>query len=205
MTNTFYDGERGENYTVQEQYTDTDAQGNRVTRTRSVTYTNWYPVSGEVRHFFDDVLICASKSLPAPLIANCGEWPVGTLEPFRPEYLSGFRTERYAVGLKEGFQNAKRIMENEITMLVRRDIGGDQQRVHNQKTRYSGVTFKPLLLPLWIAIYRYREKTYQILVNGVSGKVSGYRPWSTMKIARLVILILLAILLVVFLVNSSNR
>ena len=205
MTNTFYEGERGENYTVQEEYTDTDAQGNRVTRTRSVTYTNWYPVRGEVRHFFDDVLVCGSKSLPLDLIDDNGDWPLAKLEPFRPEYLSGFRTERYAVGLKEGFRNAKRVMENEITRLVRRDIGGDQQRIHNQKTQYSAVTFKPLLLPLWVAVYRYREKTYQILVNGRTGRVSGYRPWSAMKIARLVLLILLAIVLVVLLINWANR
>jgi DNA-directed RNA polymerase subunit RPC12/RpoP len=205
MTNTFYEGERGENYTVQEQYTDTDAQGNRVTRTRAVTYTNWYPVSGEVRHFFDDTLICGSKSLPEDLIDDQGGWPLDKLEPFRPEYLSGFRTERYAIGLKEGFRNAKVRMESEIRGLVRRDIGGDAQRVHNQQTRYSAVTFKPLLLPLWVAVYRYREKTFQLLVNGCTGRVSGYRPWSAMKIARLVVLILLAILLVFLMVNSMNR
>ena len=202
MTNTFYEGERGENYTVQEQYTDTDAQGNRVTRTRAVTYTNWYPVSGEVRHFFDDTLICGSKSLPEDLIEDQRGWPLTKLEPFRPEYLSGFRTERYAIGLKEGFRNAKRIMESEITRLVRLDIGGDAQRVHNQKTRYSAVTFKPLLLPMWVAVYRYRERTYQLIVNGGTGRVSGYRPWSAMKIARLAILVLLAIVLVFLLVNT---
>jgi len=205
MTNTFYTGERGENYTVQEQYTDTDAQGNRVTRTRAVTYTNWYPASGEVRQFFDDVLICASKSLPYDLLDQNGDWPVEKLEPFRPDYLSGFRTERYGVGLKEGFQNAKRAMESTIARLVRRDIGGDAQRVHSQKTRYSAITFKPLLLPLWVAVYRYHDKTYQILVNGQTARVAGYRPWSTMKIARLVVLIILAIVLIMLLINAFQK
>jgi DNA-directed RNA polymerase subunit RPC12/RpoP len=205
MTNTFYQGERGENHTVMQEYTDTDAQGNRVTRTRAVTYTNWYPVSGEVRHFFDDILVCGSKSLPEDLIDDQRGWPLQKLEPFRPEYLSGFRTERYAIGLREGFARAKARMEEDIRTLVRRDIGGDAQRVHRQRTHYSAVTFKPLLLPVWVAVYRYHEKTYQLIVNGVTGRVSGDRPWSAMKIARVVALVLLAVFLVFLVVRLTGR
>ncbi len=193
QTTTFYEGERGEDYTVTQTYTDTDANGNRVTRTRSVVHTRWYHCSGEVRHFFDDVLLCSSKSLPAPLLDHIDGWKLEKLEPFRPEYLSGFRTERYAIGLKEGYGRAKELMQPTISQLVRRDIGGDRQRVHDQRTRYSAVTYKPLLLPIWVAVYHYHKQTYQILVNGRTGKVAGDRPWSAWKIVRLIALILLGV------------
>lgn len=195
-TVTFYDGERGENYTTTESYT--DSNGN--TQTRTVTHTNWYPVQGEVRHFFDDVLVCASTSLPADLIDRAAEWHLYDLEPFVPDFLSGFRTERYSVNLRAGYKIAKELMEPKIFQLIRQDIGGDDQRVHSKRTRYSAVTFKPLLLPLWIAAYRYRDKTYQILVNGRTGRVAGYRPWSAWKIARFVALILLVVAIIIFLI-----
>ena len=62
------------------------------------------------------------------------------------------------------------------------DIGGDHQRIHDQKTKYSAITFKHTLLPVWIAVFRYHDEVYQILVNGRTGKISGRRPWSAWKI-----------------------
>lgn len=202
MTYTFYEGERGDNYTDWVTRTVRDANGNTRTETVPVTRIAWSGVSGEVQHFFDDVLVCASKSLPQDLIDNVEPWEIAKLDGFLPEYLSGFRTERYAIGLKEGFQIAKSLIEPTIDNLVRRDIGGDHQRVHEQKTKHSAITFKHLLLPVWIAVYRYHDRTFQILVNGRSGKVVGKRPWSTWKIVRLVLLIGLAIGLIALIASQ---
>jgi DNA-directed RNA polymerase subunit RPC12/RpoP len=186
MTVTFYEGERGENYTDTVYVTDNN--GRRVAQT--VIRTHWYPVQGEVRHFFDDILLCSSKSIPPDLLERINAWNLAKLEPFRAEYLSGFRTERYAVGLRDGYKQAKAEMEPAIARLVRQDIGGDGQRVHEMRSRYSAVTFKPLLLPLWIAAYRYHDRPYQILVNGRTGKVAGYRPYSSWKIGFWVVVAL---------------
>lgn len=204
MTYTRYRGERGEDYQETETYTERDSEGKEVTKTRMVTRTRWYSASGVVEHFFDDVLICGTKSVPPHLVTRLEPWDLPNLEPFRPEFLSGFKAERYAVGLAEGYAEARQVMEPEIDRLIRRDIGGDHQRVHHKRTQYLAVTFKHLLLPVWVANYRYHEKLFQILVNGRTGKVSGERPWSWMKIARLVLLILLAIALVAVAVSLAK-
>jgi DNA-directed RNA polymerase subunit RPC12/RpoP len=200
MTYTSYTGQRGVDYWEDESYTDAD--GKR--QTRQVRKTRWYPVSGEVRHFFDDVLIRASRSLPVKLMERLRPWPLKDLEPFRDEFLSGHVTERYAVSLKEGFQAARQIMEDEITGLIRRDIGGDHQQINWRRTNYLGVTFKHTLLPIWVANYRYQEKLFHVLVNGRTGRVAGERPWSWWKIARLVVLIIFAILLAAVLVIKAK-
>ena len=44
------------------------------------------------------------------------------------------------------------------------------------------MTFKHVLLPVWIAAYRYKDKPYQFLVNGQTGEVVGKAPWSFWKI-----------------------
>lgn len=187
MTYTRYTGERGINYTETEYYT--DANGNRQSRT--VTKTRWYPVSGEVPFFFDDVLIPGSKTLPMKLVKRLQPWDLKNVEPYQDHFLSGHSAERYSVSLLEGFHEAKEVMENYITTLIRQDIGGDQQRIHTRKTQYVGVTFKHTLLPTWVAHYRYREKVFQVLVNGQSGKLAGERPWSVWKIIRLIVIIIL--------------
>ncbi|MCI0703394.1 MAG: hypothetical protein L0241_20130, partial [Planctomycetia bacterium] len=94
MTYTKYRGMRGDDYQTTETYTERDASGNMVTRTRTVTRTNWYPVSGEVQHFFDDVLVCGSRSVPPHLIRGLEPWDTGELEPFQDSFLAGLKTER---------------------------------------------------------------------------------------------------------------
>ena len=204
MTFTRYRGQRGEDYTVQETYTERDSNGNNVTRTRSVTRTRWYTVSGEVEHFFDDVLICGSKSLPVKLVLGMEPWNTHELEPYQRDFLSGFRTERYVVGLSEGFGFAKQRMEPTIINNIRADIGGDHQRVDWKNTQYMGVTFKHCLLPVWVAHYRFQEKLYHILVNGRTGKVSGERPYSWAKILSLVFVVLLVLGAILFFASSKS-
>jgi DNA-directed RNA polymerase subunit RPC12/RpoP len=196
MTFSHYTGQRGDDYQETETYYE-----NNERKTRTVTKTRWYPVSGDVQHFFDDVLVCGSKSLPDGLVARLTAWDLPKLEGFRPDFLSGFKTERYAVGLKDGFDRAKEIMATEIRELCRQDIGGDHQNVEVVRTRHVGVTFKHLLLPVWVAAYRYNEQVFRILVNARSGEVVGERPWSWWKILRLIVAILLVIAVFMYFAN----
>ena len=62
------------------------------------------------------------------------------LEDYKPEYLSGFQAERYAVGLKEGFEQARGIMDTEIRLLCCQQIGGNHQRLDSVQTQYAGIT-----------------------------------------------------------------
>ncbi len=205
MTYTRYRGERGEDYQDTETYTTRDAEGKTVTKTRTVTRTRWYPASGQVEHFFDDVLVCGSKSVPPHLISYLEPWDLESLEGFRPEFLSGFKTERYAVALKEGFDEARLMMEPEIESLIRRDIGGDHQRIDWKKTKYFAITFKHLLLPVWVANYRYHDRLFQIIINGRNGKLSGERPYSWWKIIGLIAAILLAIVLILSIMGLTAK
>jgi hypothetical protein len=82
-----------------------------------------------------------------------------------------------------------------LERLCREAIGGDAQRVLAMTSRYSEVTFKHVLLPVWIGAYRYRDKVYQVLVNAQTGEVDGDRPWSLWKILLLVVAILIVVYL----------
>ncbi len=195
MTYTHYTGERGDDYWETETYTETNAQGQTETKTRQVLKTRWTAVSGQVRHFFDDVLVCASKGLPEGYRKMVTPKELKGLEEFRAEFLSGFKTERYQIGPRDGFAQARVIMDEHIRVLCCRDIGGDHQRLHSVQTRHADVTFKHILLPVWLANYRYQEKVYRVIVNGRTGEVMGDRPYSWVKIVLLVLAVLLAVLL----------
>jgi ribosomal protein S27E len=191
-----YTGERGDDYYTTETYTTTDSSGKSVTQTRRVKHTRWTPAAGHVEKFHDDVLVMASKSLPAGITDSVMRFDLKGLVPYQPEFVSGYQAEAYQVTLREGFPIAKQSIDEAVRSLVRRDIGGDQQRIHSVSTRYSDVKFKHVLLPVWISAYRYRDKAYRFLINGQTGEVSGESPKSWWKIAFLVLGILVALFLV---------
>jgi DNA-directed RNA polymerase subunit RPC12/RpoP len=188
---SFYRGERGDDYWDTETYVETE-NGRQVTKTRQVRKTRWRPVSGWVWNDFDDVLVLASRSLPPEQTARLEPWDLKDLVPYGDEYLSGFRAESYQVDLKDGFASARERMQEPIRQTVCRDIGGDHQRIHSLKTQYDNITFKHVLLPIWLSAYRYRDKVYRFLVNGRTGEVQGERPWSAAKVICLVLVILAA-------------
>lgn len=192
-TTSHYTGQRGEYYYVTESYTETDAQGNRVEKTREVRHTRWYDASGTVQRWFDDILIPATSSLPQNRLLALEPWDLPELKPYDPAFLSGYKAQRYQVGLPEGFEVAKQIAARVIESDVRSDIGGDEQRITNIQTHYSGITFKHLLMPVYVGAYRLNQKLYQVVVNGRTGEVQGDRPYSWIKITLFILTILFAL------------
>jgi DNA-directed RNA polymerase subunit RPC12/RpoP len=180
-TRTDYTGERGDDYTETRMVTMT-VNGKRVTRPQTVRRTRWSRVRGVVRNAFDDVLVCASDRLPRADAEALEPFDLSRLRAYRDEYLAGFLAESYKLDLATGFEVAKQRMAIEIRQSVCRDIGGDHQRIHSMNVQYSDITFKHILLPLWIMAYRYRGKVYRFLVNAQTGEVRGERPWSVWKI-----------------------
>jgi hypothetical protein len=202
-TSTKYIGQRGEHYYVSENYTTTE-DGKSVTKSRQVQKTRWYPASGVVTKFFDDILTVATKSLPKKYVNKLDPWDLENLVPFNKSYLSGFITEKYQIELAEGFEIAKEIADDEINDLVRRDIGGDEQRVISANTNYKDIKFKHLLLPVFVSAYKFKDKLYQFLVNGRTGEIQGQRPYSWIKITLAGISVAAIIACIVFLVNYYN-
>lgn len=202
-TDSRYQGMRGDVYYVTQRVTVMTDQGPRSVR-KQVPKVRWTRVSGRVRRAFDDVLAVGSASLPKPFADALEPWDLHALVPYAPGFLAGFRAEAYTIDLREGFADARGVMDLQIRRDIRFDIGGDQQKVSNVETQFGDVTFKHILLPLWIAAYRYRDKTYRFTVNGRNGKVHGERPYSRWKIVFAALAGALAMLLLIGALHASG-
>ncbi len=187
-----YQGERGEHYfeTVR-QVVNGREQDVKVMKTR------WFPASGRVSRAFNDVLIAASQALPGKYLDLLEPWDLSKLAPYDQRYLSGFKAEISQLAIQEGFNAAKQVMGAVINQDACQDIGGDEQRVHSVQTQYSATTYKNILLPVWLSVYRYGNKVYRFVVNARTGEVHGERPYSVIKII-LAVLIALVILVILF-------
>jgi hypothetical protein len=152
-----------------------------------------------VHNNFDDILVIASHSLPKNYTERLEPWNLSQLVPYNDKYLGGFRSESYQVDVPTGLNEAKEKMIPIIRSTVRSDIGGDEQRITTMNTTYSDITFKHILLPIWISSYRYKGKVYRFLINGQTGEVQGERPYSALKIMLAVLLVIAVIVGIILL------
>ncbi|MEM8788194.1 MAG: primosomal protein N' (replication factor Y) - superfamily II helicase [Pseudomonadota bacterium] len=180
-TTSRYRGQRGTVY-HETRTVRVNVNGKSQTKQKRIAKVRWRNVSGQVARVFDDVLVLASRSLPKKYTDALAPWDLAGLEPYQPEYLAGFRAEAYGIDLGEGFGEAHQIMDAQIRRDIKFDIGGDRQRVTSVETDMRAVTFKHVLLPIWLAAYKYRGTTYRFVVNARTGTVQGERPWSILKI-----------------------
>lgn len=173
MTFTSFSGQRGEYYYVEV------GTGDKKRRKRK---TRWYPASGRFQRFFDDILVLANTGLKRKFMLALEPWPLDKVVPFNQQMLAGHMARTYDIELDKCFQEGRERMDNAIHIEVKQRIGGDTQRVHNVDSRYDSITFKHLLLPVWLMAYKYGDKTYQVFINAATGEVQGERPWSVWKI-----------------------
>ncbi|NEP88144.1 MAG: hypothetical protein F6K18_15615 [Okeania sp. SIO2C2] len=199
-TATNYRGQRGVYYYTTETYTE-----NQETKTRTVRHTMWYSASGQVSRFFDDILISATFSVDKKRLDALEPWHLNkSLRPYESSFLAGFEAQKPQVSLKDGFEEAKRVMDVKIRSDIRRDIGGDEQNINHSSTSYSAITFKHILLPVYLTAYRYQNKTYQVMVNACTGEVQGDRPYSILKITFTILFALAMVAIVITLVIKFN-
>ncbi len=194
-THSHWTADAGYYYYVEVEYT--DAQGQK--QKRQERRVRWVPVSGQYHDFFDDVLIPASTGVKIENARKIEPFTLKELVNFEPKYLLGWRSEAYAVDPETGFSRAEKIMDEAIRDACAKMIPGDTYRDLNVNTRKYDITFKHILLPVWIAAYKYGEKTFQVLVNGQTGKIGGEKPISWIKVA-LTVLVVIVVVVVAYMV-----
>jgi DNA-directed RNA polymerase subunit RPC12/RpoP len=196
-TTSNYQGRRGDDYTVS-----VGSGEDQHTETR----TDWTHVSGTVSNTFDDVLVFANDGFEAKHVRALEPWPTQGARPFSQEYVAGHLSRTYDRDVEACLPEARGTMDSEIRETVKRDIGGDHQDVNSVDTSFNKLTFKHLLLPIWLLTVIYEGRPFQVVINGVTGEVHGQRPWSLFKIvaASVAAFTLLVVLIIVYAVLKSK-
>ena len=172
-------------YYVEETYTATDDRGRSVQRRRRVQKVRWQPAWGSRDDVFDDLLVCGSRGLPPELTQKLEPFDTHVLRRYDPSFLAGWRAEEYSVDLNAAWKRGIERMTEAQRARCSADVPGDTQRALHVSNRFADEKFKHVLLPIWISVYRYKDKPFRFLVNGQTGEVSGHAPWSILKIALL--------------------
>jgi len=170
--------EAGHHYYETESYTDGD--GNP--QTRQVQKTRWVSASGYYEQDFDDVLIIASHGLKQKDVDKITPFEFDELVNYDSRFILGLESEVYQKDVHEGYKDADKVMDAEIRSQIVRRIPGDTHRNLRVNTRKDNITFKHILLPIWVSAYQFKGKTFRFMVNGQTGKISGKKPTSWGKV-----------------------
>ena len=203
-TSSFYTAMAGEYYYVTVYRTET-----RNGKTEQVAHqerrTRWYPVSGQYAEAFRNYVVDSSVHIDDNMYSRIQPYIMEELTPYKSEYLSGFKAERYSVDLKSGWETAKERLSHLIERGIIEQIHADEVSQLRFKTAYSSKKYKHILLPLWFSSFKYKDKLYGYMINGQTGKVDGKSPLSPWKVTLLVLGILALAGLGYYFINMYTR
>ncbi|GAB5515172.1 TFIIB-type zinc ribbon-containing protein [Rhodopirellula baltica] len=201
VADTQYSASIGENYTETETYTTTDSNGKQVTRTRTVTKTEWRSLTGQHSCYVLDVIVTASKGTDNDSLEAIEPFDLRALRRYSPSIITGWLAELPSRDQATCFQLAHGETIAKVGSQLKNFMPGDSHRNLEHRTQLSREVIDLVLLPIWCFAVRYDENQppVQILVNGQTGRVGGSVPTSTTKIALVVGAVLLFIAFIVFL------
>lgn len=179
----------------------TDSKGRPVMRQER--RVRWEPASGVVDHVFDDDLVPGTTGVAPGLLRQIEPFPTGECVPYDTAFLAGHVVEHYQVNLTEAAGDSEAQMRATLEQLCARQVPGDTYRNLVIHPSFSARTFKHLLVPIWLLVYMFGPRSYQVVVNGYTGRMAGKYPYSPWKIAFLILLALIAV--AIFVIANSNN
>jgi hypothetical protein len=160
---------------------------------------DWYPLFGEHRGSYADVLVGGSGALtPAETNALCPFDCSAGVPPDEVD-LENITLERFGVPRKYARPLARAGLESLEMQAIAPSIVGTHRNL-KVNTRITDLVSRPMLLPVWIMAYRYEDEVFRFLINGQNGRATGKAPVSWLKIAAAIgiaVVVIVAIMLAI--------
>ncbi len=172
-TNSYYTAVLGKHY-----YVTRRVNGKTVQEQR----TRYFTVSGSYEMFFDDVLIQASGTIDQKSLNKLQPFQTNESREYTKEYLSGYTATQNTKSGLECWEEAKNVIGNRLRSAILSQYVYDEVSSFRISTQYSGITFKYILLPVYVGHCKWHTKIYNFFVNGLNGKVTGKAPISPLKV-----------------------
>lgn len=161
----------------------------------------WEAHSGSQFENFKDVLIPGLRKMSPADLAGIAPFNARELVDFSPDYLAGWVALTYDFPLADASLKAREFVlkkvKGSIESLV--EPNRPKRNFSTGEGKWSGLTYKLTLLPIYTGNYSFQGKRYHLLVNGQTGKVSGKKPIDNIKAALYITIgiILLGVILAV--------
>ena len=192
-TYSYYVGRLGKTHVVT-----TGSGKNKQTR----TYVEWFTVSGDYSDFFDDVLVTAGDKFDQKKLDKVSPFDTNGGSVYDGKYLLGYMAYHYDKDIQDCWSVAKSKIDAVIKKSILSKYVYDVVDYLNVSTKHERVTYKYVMLPVYVGNFTYRKKLFNFYVNGTTGKVTGKTPVSPWRVALAVLLGIAVAVGVFFLVKT---
>jgi hypothetical protein len=150
------------------------------TRTRTV----WKWENGRVHLNVEDLLVSGSapNHLSHPILHRIYPFNMGDLVAYTPEFLAGWQAQAFETTLVDAWEIGKRTIRADAKEACYNRINSSQVRNFSMSADFSDESWRYILLPVYLAAYRYESKVFQVMINGQTGAVAGAKPVAWWKV-----------------------
>ncbi len=146
------------------------------------TVIDWRWENGRVGAPVNDMLGAGTSKVSAVLLENLYPFELAALTAYEPGFLAGWQAQAYDIPLAIAWETAKNRMRESAKQSCYSDTGSAHVRNFSMAADFADETWRYILLPVFIAAYRFESKAYQVMINGQTGSVAGQKPVAWWKV-----------------------
>lgn len=162
--------------------------------------TRWEDSRGYLEHNFVDEIMIAAGTRVAGKVFDALKIQALTgqiVEDYDPQYIQEFACELYQDDEEKGFGGGDNQMDGLIEGWIDPMIPGDDYRGLNIVTEKLALSYKHILMPVWVSSFRYRNTDHVFYMNGRTGKIEGKSPLSWEKVGLFILVAVIVLILLV--------
>jgi predicted RNA-binding Zn-ribbon protein involved in translation (DUF1610 family) len=149
-------------------------------KTRTVIDWDWR--SGRVQLPINDHLVPGTARLSRVILRKVTPFDLRGLVEYEPSYLAGWQAKTYDVLLQRAWEIARDEMRERAKRACYDDTGSSHVRNFQMTADFADESWRYVLLPVYLASYRFDGRTFQVMVNGQTGTVAGQKPIAWLRV-----------------------
>lgn len=164
---------------------------------------NWRPISGTTARRYENLVVGASGTLTPMEVEELSPFDLSDGVPPSEIDLVNVVVEEFRITRRDARGMASGLIDRVVANEVRARLDGTIRNLR-VNVRIRDMASVPVLLPVWIMVYHYKEKPYRVLINGQTGEVVGIAPFSNTKLAIVIVGVFFTFLVIIaFVVLAS--
>lgn len=149
---------------------------------RTETVIDWRWENGQTVLPVADQLELGTTKVSATLLRRMSDFDLNALAAYDAGFLAGWQAQAYDVALPTAWDTARAAMRERAKDACRGEITSPHVRNLSVAAAFEDEVWRYVLLPVYVAPYRFEGKPYQLLINGQTGGVVGQKPVAWAKV-----------------------
>ncbi len=149
---------------------------------RTETRIDWRWESGQATEVIRDRMEAGTTKVSPVLLWRLNSFDLSALAAYNPGFLAGWQAHGYDVPLAQAWDTARMYMREQAKQACRGRIASPHVRDLTVSADFDDESWRYILLPVYLAPYRFEGKPFQLMVNGQTGEVVGQKPVEWLKV-----------------------